>query len=54
MQRVLADGEVREKLAAQGLVIEKRMVDPAAFQAYLGAEIEKWRKVVAATGVSID
>lgn len=54
MQRVLADGEVREKLAAQGLVIEKRITDPAAFQAYLGSEIEKWRKVVAATGVSID
>lgn len=54
MRRVLADPQVREKLEAQGLVIEKRINEPAAFQAYLRSEIEKWRKVVAATGVSIE
>ncbi|HRO58410.1 MAG TPA: tripartite tricarboxylate transporter substrate binding protein [Burkholderiaceae bacterium] len=53
MEKVLADGEIREKLEAQGLVLQNQINDPAAFQAYLQADIERWRPVIEATGVAI-
>ncbi|ART49566.1 tripartite tricarboxylate transporter substrate binding protein [Acidovorax carolinensis] len=54
MRKVLADGNIVAKLEAQGLVLDQQVREPSAFQTYLQAEINKWRPVVEATGVSID
>lgn len=54
MKKVLADASVVATLEAQGLVLEQQVREPAAFQAYLQAEVNKWRPVVEATGVSIE
>jgi tripartite-type tricarboxylate transporter receptor subunit TctC len=50
--KILALPEVKELLRAQGAEPEGNT--PDQFTAYLSAEIEKWRKVVKATGARID
>lgn len=47
----LHSSEVRDKLAAQGAVAVGN--SSAEFQAYVKSEIERWGKVVAATGIKI-
>ncbi|MFD0668281.1 tripartite tricarboxylate transporter substrate binding protein [Ramlibacter sp. MAHUQ-53] len=54
LKKVLADATIVATLEAQGLVLEQQVRDPAAFQAYLQAEVNKWRPVVEATGVSLE
>jgi tripartite-type tricarboxylate transporter receptor subunit TctC len=54
LKKVLSDGDVVSKLEAQGLIRDQQVRDPGAFQIYLQSEINKWRPVVDATGVSID
>jgi len=50
--KALANPEVREKLLAQGA--EPVGSSPEEFRAYIRAEIEKWGKVVRASGLRID
>jgi tripartite-type tricarboxylate transporter receptor subunit TctC len=50
--KALAAPDVREKLLAQGA--EPVGSSPEEFRAYIGAEIEKWGKVVRASGLRVD
>jgi tripartite-type tricarboxylate transporter receptor subunit TctC len=50
--RTLALPEVRAKLLAVGMEVETG--SPAAFRAFLEAEVAKWARVVKATGVRLD
>lgn len=50
--KALATAEVREKLQANGA--ELRGSTPAEYAAYLKAEVERWEKVVRASGVQFD
>jgi tripartite-type tricarboxylate transporter receptor subunit TctC len=47
----LHSAEVKDKLAAQGAIAVGN--DAAEFQAYVKSEIERWGKVIAATGIKI-
>jgi tripartite-type tricarboxylate transporter receptor subunit TctC len=50
--KALAAPDVREKLLAQGA--EPVGSSPEEFRTYIGAEIEKWGKVVRASGLRVD
>lgn len=50
--RLLKAPEMRERLARLG--VDAEGTTPAEFKAYFRADIEKWRKVVKAAGVSAD
>ena len=51
---VMKDKDLQAKLNAQGLTTEVEVGSPEAFKAYVRAEVEKWRKVVSAAGLSAD
>ncbi|MWL90213.1 tripartite tricarboxylate transporter substrate binding protein [Cupriavidus sp. SW-Y-13] len=50
--KALASSDVRASLAAQGA--EPRGSSPEAYGTYLSQELERWRKVVKDTGVTLD
>lgn len=50
--KALASSEVRASLAAQGA--EPRGSTPEAYASYLNSEIDRWRKVVQDSGVTLD
>jgi tripartite-type tricarboxylate transporter receptor subunit TctC len=50
--KALADPDVKAKLAAQGA--EPLGSTPAQYGAYLKSELERWSKVVKATGAKLD
>ena len=50
--KALAAPDVREKLNAQGA--EAVGSTPEEFRAYISAEIDKWGKVVRASGARVD
>jgi tripartite-type tricarboxylate transporter receptor subunit TctC len=52
VRRILASAEVRERLALEGS--EPGGMAPAEFRRHIEREIGKWRKVVQATGITID
>ena len=49
---ILANPTLRERLITQG--IEPRASTPEQFRVHLRSEIEKWRKVVQATGIKLE
>lgn len=52
VRRILASAEMRERLALEGS--EPGGMAPAEFRRHIEREIGKWRKVVQATGITID
>ncbi|MNN72017.1 Tripartite tricarboxylate transporter family receptor [compost metagenome] len=50
--KALAAPEVRASLAAQGA--EPRGTSPEAYGKYVAQELERWRKVVKDSGVTLD
>ena len=50
--KALTQPDVREKLAAQGA--EGVANTPEEFRAYVKSEIEKWAKVIRASGMPIE
>ncbi|MBX9698096.1 MAG: tripartite tricarboxylate transporter substrate binding protein [Acetobacteraceae bacterium] len=49
---VLAMPEIQERLAALGC--EPLALGPAAFRAFIGAEVPRWREIVRASGAQLD
>ena len=49
--QALHSAEIKDKLAAQGAIAVGNA--SAEFQAYVKSEIERWGKVIAATGIKI-
>ena len=52
VSRVLASGDVRDRFAASG--IETVGSSPAEFAQFFQAELDKWAKVIKATGIQIE
>jgi tripartite-type tricarboxylate transporter receptor subunit TctC len=50
-RKAIADPGVRQKLMAQGMDLTES--SPAEFSAFIRSEIERWRKVVQATGAQV-
>jgi tripartite-type tricarboxylate transporter receptor subunit TctC len=50
--RIVQAPDVRERLAREG--VEPAGTSPAEFSAYIRSEIEKWAKVVKASGARVD
>ena len=51
-RKAIADPGVRQKLMAQGMDLTES--SPAEFSAFIRSEIERWRKVVQATGAKVE
>ena len=49
---VMADREVREKMASVGA--DPIGSSPAQFATFMRAEVDKWRKVIKSSGISVD
>ncbi len=54
VKEVLLDKSVVDQLAAQGLAIEKTITTPQAFKAYMGAEVDKWKRVIVSSGATVN
>jgi tripartite-type tricarboxylate transporter receptor subunit TctC len=51
MARIFAQPDVLQRIADMGA--EAQVTDPAAFTAYVHQEIERWAKVVKASGATV-
>ena len=54
LAQALTDGDLNAKFSSQGFIIRTVGVSPSAFKQYLKDEIAKWRRVVTATGMTVD
>lgn len=54
LAQALTDGDLNAKFSSQGFIIRSVGVSPSAFKQYLKDEIAKWRRVVTATGMTVD
>lgn len=54
LAQALTDGDLNAKFSSQGFIIRTVGVSPSAFKQYLTDEIAKWRRVVTATGMTVD
>jgi len=54
LAQALMDGDLNAKFSSQGFIIRRVGMSPSAFRQYVSDEIAKWRRVVSATGMTVD